>query len=147
MAMFKDTSGRVWAVELTIGIARNTFDISKPETLTQLIDDPYQRFDLLWLLCKDQAEKYSIDVTSFDRLMLDERTCFEANNALIETIEDFFRRIGKESLALLISKTREAATMIDSTVKEKVSGMDSAIAKVVSKAMSKLEAEIAKAGE
>lgn len=144
MAFFKDKSDRRWDVELTIAVARRTFDISKPEEITAILDDPYKRFDLLWLICEPQATAAEIDANDFDLLVSDESTYVAANEALLESIESFFRRIGKESLALLMSKTREAALSIDKMATEKVSTM--ALTQVITKAGEQIDRAIAKVG-
>jgi len=148
MARFKDTTGRSWDVELTIGVARKIFDISKPESLTDILEDPYKRFDMLWLLCEKQAIAYGVDAETFDKMLSDSEAAYvEANEALLESIQAFFRRIGKESLALLMSKTREAAITLDSLAKEKVAGMDQTLTQVITKALGQVEETILKAGK
>jgi hypothetical protein len=145
MTSFQDKTGRKWAIELTIGIARKAFDISKENSLVEIIEDPYRRFDLLWMICEDQAKAEEIDVSTFDLLVADEATYIAANEALLETIEAFFRRIGKESLALLMTKTREAAKTLDRIAGEKVTKID--LTPTITKALAKLDSEIMKAGK
>ncbi|MGN6543780.1 MAG: hypothetical protein ACTHK7_01940 [Aureliella sp.] len=147
MTKFTDKNGQAWDVELTVGVARKAFDISKPETVSAILDDPFQRFDLLWLLCSAQAESRNLTQEAFDQLVADERTFVEANAALLESIEAFFRRIGKESLALLMQKTRAAAKSLDALATEKVSNLDSTLQTVIANSVATLEAEITKAGK
>ncbi len=92
-------------------------------------------------------QKRRINEQSFDVLLADEATYVEAHNALFEAIESFFRRIGRESLALLMKKSRGAAVTLDKVATEKVQAIDSTLGKVISKAAADLEREIAKAGE
>lgn len=146
MPAFVDKNSQSWDVELTIGIARKVFDIGKPESLTAIMDDPYQRFDLLWLLCEKQAVERRIDQLAFDILVADDETYVQANEALLDAIESFFRRINKESLALLMTKTRAAAKQLDKLATAKVSTLDSTITKVVEKAMATVDSAIAQVG-
>ncbi len=90
MASFQDKNNNRWDVELTVAIARRVFDISKPDSLTAVLEDPYQRFDLLWMLCEQQAAKLSIDQSAFDLLVADEATYVAANEALLEALQAFF---------------------------------------------------------
>lgn len=145
-AEFKDKTGRRWPIELTIGIARKVFDISKPDSLTEIIEDPYRRFDFLWLLCEAQAAREGIDAAAFDLLVADEETYIAANEALLTTLQAFFRRIGKESLALLMSKQREAAKQLDQVATQKVAGMDQTLTQVITKAAAQIDLAIMKAG-
>jgi len=147
MASFLDKNNNRWEVELTVAIARRVFDISKPDSLTAVLEDPYQRFDLLWLLCEQQAAKLSIDQSAFDLLVADEATYVAANEALLEAMQSFFRRIGKDSLALLMSKTREAAITLDKMAKEKVAGMDQTLTQVITSAMAEVDQAITRAGK
>lgn len=147
MTRFIDKNGQAWDVELTVGVARKAFDISKPETVSQILDDPFQRFDLLWLICAAQAESRNLTQEAFDQLVADERTFVEANAALLESIEAFFRRIGKESLALLMKKTRDAAKSLDTLATEKVANLDSTLNAVIENSIAEMEAEIMKAGK
>lgn len=149
MAKFTDRNNKDWDCELTIGIARRSFDISKPEEVSQLLEDPYKRFDLLWFICQEQAKAAGIDAIAFDLLLSDEQTYIAANEALLESIESFFRRIGKESLALLMNKSREAALTLEKIASEKVTGerMNQTLTQVITKAADKIEAEIMKAGK
>lgn len=147
MASFQDKNNTKWEVELTIAIARRVFDISKPDSLTAVLEDPYQRFDLLWLICEQQAAKLSIDQQTFDLLVSDEATYVAANEALLESLQAFFRRIGKESLALLMSKTREAALTLDKLATEKIAGMDQTLTQVITKAVGEVDKAIMKAGK
>lgn len=146
MRSFVDKSGQSWAVELTIGIARRVFDIGQPESVSKLLDDPFARFDLLWLLCEQQANQRNIDQAKFDGLLADEGAYVQSNDALLGAVEDFFRRIGKESLALLMTKSREAAQRLETLATSKVSTIDSALEKTISKALESVDEAIAKAG-
>lgn len=146
MPEFKDKSGQTWAVELPIGIARRTFDLGRPETLSDLIDDAYARFDLLWMLCETQATARSITQQQFEDLVADDSAYAEANAALLQAIEDFFRRIGKASLALLISKTREAALRLEQQAQQKVEqSVPTVLDGVVKHSLLKMDEAIARA--
>ena len=146
MRTFVDKSGQSWAVELTIGIARRVFDLGKPESVSKLLDDAFARFDLLWLICESQATERGIHQSKFDLLVAEEGAYMQANDALLGTIEDFFRRIGKESLALLMTKSREAAKRLETMATNKVATIDSKLDQTIVKAMESVDAAIAKVG-
>lgn len=149
MARFTDRNNKQWDCELTIATARRSFDINKPEEISQLLEDPYKRFDFLWFICEAQANAAGIDANAFDLLLSDESTYVAANEALLESIESFFRRIGKESLALLMAKSREAALTLEKIASEKVTGeqMKKTLTQVITKAADHIDAEITKAGK
>ncbi len=66
MPKFIDKNSHSWVVELTIGIARKVFDVSKTEQLSALIDDPYQRFDLLWVIARSKLKNARLTKFAFD---------------------------------------------------------------------------------
>ncbi len=105
MNLFVDKTGQSWDVELTIGIARKVFDISKPDSVSKLLDDPYARFDLLWLICERQAKERGVSQDDFDSLLACEDAYHQANNALLGSVQDFFHRLGKTSLSTLMKKS------------------------------------------
>ena len=146
MRSFVDKSGQSWAVELTIGIARRAFDIGQPESVSKLLDDPYARFDLLWLVCEAQATERGIDQAKFDGLLADEGAYVQANDALLGSVHDFFRRIGKESLALLMTKSREAAQKLENLATGKVATIDGALERTIAQALATVDTAIARAG-
>ncbi len=144
MRQFNDKNGQAWSIELTIGVARNAFDISKPESLTALLDDPYARFDLLWKLCESQAKDRGITVDQFDSALADETAMIAAHDALLLTLNDFFHRIGKTSLSLLMRKSMEAAKRLEKLATEKVETIDSTLERVIQTSMSKIDQAIEK---
>ncbi len=147
MRSFVDRNGLAWSLELTIGQARKVFELGESESLVKLLDDVYARFDLLWLLCETQAKERGITVDQFDLALADETAMLAAHEALIGCLQDFFQRIGKTSLSLLMTKSSEARKNLETAAKAKVSTMDSALQKVISKTMMKLDQVIAKATE
>ncbi len=144
MRQFTDKNGQSWAIELTIGIARNAFDLSKPESLTALLDDPYARFDLLWKLCESQAKDRGMTVDQFDSALADETAMMSAHDALLLTLNDFFHRIGKTSLSLLMKKSMEAAKRLETLATEKVETIDSTLETVIQRSMTKIDQAIEK---
>ncbi len=75
---FIDGLGRSWTPEVnvvTIGRVRNALSINLLElllpdnTLSDKVSDPCLLVDVLYLLCKDQADKLGVDSESFGRSM------------------------------------------------------------------------------
>lgn len=144
MRQFNDKNGQAWSLELTIGQARKSFDIGNPESLTALLDEPYSRFDMLWLMCEKQAKERNIDVDQFDLLLAEENAMIAAHDALLLAINDFFQRIGKPSLSLLMTKSRAAAKRLETLATEKVNTIDSQLEKVIQSSMKKIDQAIEK---
>lgn len=146
MRSFVDKNGQSWALELTIGQARKVFELGESESLVKLLDDAYARFDLLWVLCESQAKERGITVDQFDLALADETAMLAAHAALIGCLQDFFRRVGKESLSILMTKSTEARMNLETAAKAKVATMDAALERVISKTMTKLDEVIESAG-
>ena len=146
MRSFVDKNGQSWALELTIGQARKVFELGESESLVKLLDDVYARFDLLWILCEAQAKERRITVDQFDLALADETAMLASHVALIGCLQDFFQRIGKTSLSLLMTKSSEARKNLETAAQAKVATMDSALERVIAKTMTKLDQVIESAG-
>ena len=99
MPAFIDHTGREWAVNFTIGIARRLkrdyrdgVDILDPLDLQRIATRPLLAYGILWKLCEVQAIQLGIDKDAFDELLANERQLHDAICAMFEAIEVFSRR-------------------------------------------------------
>ena len=104
MTTFNDKQKRAWTLELTVGSARRvkadtTVDLvniislendgkASMEALGKLVEDPFALVDVIFSLCKPQAEKEGITDKQFADL-LDADAVEAAANALVEEIINF----------------------------------------------------------
>ena len=121
-----DSQGTRWYVALNVTRAQRLredgIDLLDPERLATVIEDPYARFAVLWQACRDQAAEHDIKTPEqFDAHLLpdqlsaeeSERIWTEAETALREALLDFFRRIGQQALAGVITKTLQARAKLE----------------------------------
>lgn len=111
MARFKDNNGREWSIALdapTIRTVRKELDgldlaDSEGKTYQQIADDPLLLFDVLWLLCCDQAQAAGIDEHAFAPAIVGD-ACARATLALRDAIADFFPPQKRELLKAIENK-------------------------------------------
>ena len=104
MTTFQDKNKTTWTLELTVGSARRvkadtTVDLvniisleddgkASMAALGKLIEDPFALVDVIFSLCRPQAEKAGITDAAFAEL-LDADAVEAAANALVEEIINF----------------------------------------------------------
>jgi hypothetical protein len=97
MPTFKDRKGGEWLVEVTAGTVKRVrsmlgVDLLKAveggELLNRMISDPVFLVDLLYVVCKPQADAKQISDYEFGELMAGE-SILHATNALMEALISF----------------------------------------------------------
>lgn len=130
MHLFKDRNGRSWSIEIHVTAIRNVKSYTgvdlyaamaqeKFKGLTAILGDPCKLVDILYVLCKDEADKAGITSTMFGCAMAGE--CLEdAAEAFVNELVDFFPDPRKRDLTRkMIGKSRELASrMMDEAEKE-----------------------------
>ncbi|QDV23429.1 hypothetical protein [Aureliella helgolandensis] len=134
---FRDSKDTLWHVMVNVSVARSLLrgeepiDILNAKSLAGVMDDPYQRFAVLWAACHSQALAVGLATPEeFDRYLLPgelspeeaERIWAEAEVALREALIDFFHRIGQKALAGVIAQTIAARTRLDNLSVTKLQG-------------------------
>jgi hypothetical protein len=119
MSEFVDESGRKWSLRVDVAAIRKVrskrgVDLAKvmgsQEELQKLLDDPCLWVDVIWDLIEEQATTQGVDPESFAHGLAGDS--FEAaNNALIESIIDFFPSGRREILRRLLSKVKEMESL------------------------------------
>lgn len=96
MAAFKDALGRDWTVRIDVTAQRRlrnllSVDINKlvEQELRPLKEDTVLLCDVLFVLCKEQAEYLKVTDEDFGRALLGDSLA-RATEALVEAIIDFF---------------------------------------------------------
>ena len=117
MPSFLDASGREWNVTITVeelAAVKDSLDVH----LTKLVDeditklfalvaDPIECVNVLWVICKSQAEARGIDQKQFARGFAGES--FElAGRCLIRAVFNFFQPSRRDPLIRLVEKTEQA---------------------------------------
>lgn len=99
MKAFKDNAGRTWLVSINVAAVkrcRALCDVDlyglvddKFEGLSRLLGDPVSLVDVLYCLCKDEADKLGITDEDFGRGMGGDSLAV-ASDAFLEELTDFF---------------------------------------------------------
>jgi hypothetical protein len=133
MRVFKDQSNVDWTLDLSVACIRRVkallnIDLTLPQasdsehgTLSQrLVVDVWLLVDVLWCVCKPQAEAIGITDEQFaERLGGD--VLGVARGLLLEEWSDFFRSLGRADLAAAVAKTN---AMVRAVGNEAVTQMD-----------------------
>lgn len=122
MHVFKDNTGREWTVEvnmLTVKRVKNLLDVNiadlnNQEVLNRMQNDMFFVVDLLYVVCKPQADKLNISDEEFAAGLLGD-SLVSAIKAFLNSYIDFFppkirRRLkaAQELTSLALEKTLKA---------------------------------------
>jgi hypothetical protein len=132
---FKDANGRDWTVAVTIDSIKRVralcgVDLLKVvedgcKLLRQLSDDAVLLVDVLYALCKPEADADGVSDAQFGAAMAGD-AILDGFNAVVEDTTDFFPRARREQLRALLGKIREAGELMDRDLSEALAGIDPA---------------------
>ena len=112
MKTFKDNAGRTWTVSVNVDAIRrvrsalgvNLMEAVEGDLLEQLSSDPVLLCDVIYVVCRPEAEARSVSDEDFGRAMAGD-AIGHATAALLEDLVDFFpqgrRRVLSKALAKL----------------------------------------------
>lgn len=134
MQTFSDKNGQAWAFEITVtdvkAIAGETgtdiYAIADDgfEPLGKLLDDPVKVVEVLWVLCKEQAEERALSPESFGRLFSGD-VIEQAAEALLSAIIDFFPRARtREAMTKIVNKSRRLRDLLTDEAMEQIEALD-----------------------
>ena len=120
MRSFKDAKGRVWSVAITVGTMKRVralcgVDLYKiieigddgkaPELLTKLAEDPILLVDVLYAVCKPEADAINVSDEAFGEGMVGD-VIENATNALLDDLVDFFPEAKRKVFQKVLQATR-----------------------------------------
>jgi hypothetical protein len=116
MHTFNDNAGRTWTIAINVAMVKRvrglvnvdlyTLVDDKLKPLGKLLSDPVQLVDVLYALCKDEAEKKNISDEDFGRALAGDAITHAAD-AFIEELVDFFPEArARASLTKVLNKGR-----------------------------------------
>lgn len=99
MKSFKDTQDREWVIEINVAAIKRvrgllSIDLYKAaddglQGLADIVGDPVQLVDVLFVLCRDQATERGVSDEDFGRAMGGD-VLLNASEAFVEELVDFF---------------------------------------------------------
>jgi len=119
MASFTDNAGRTWTVRIDVGAVKavrdaldvDLMDVVEGKLLEQLATDPVLLVDVLYVLCREQAEAQSVTDADFGRAIAGD-VIDTAVDAFLEALVGFFPSRRRQLLAKARDKYRALETMI-----------------------------------
>lgn len=113
MKPFNDNAGRTWSVAINVECIKrvkallgvNLLDAVDGELLERLVSDPVLLCDILYAICKPEAESKDISDEEFGREMAGD-AIDAGTNALLEELVDFFPSGKRQVLSKALAKLK-----------------------------------------
>lgn len=132
MKSVKDDDGVTWDIEVDFGAIKRIrsslgIDLAgNVEDVLASLTDPIQMIDVLYVICRKQANDRSLTDEGFGRRM--ESCCKEAREALCDEVRDFIHRTADAERATLFETARkrsdQATRSLVKQMQEQAEAMD-----------------------
>jgi len=153
MKTFTDTAGRTWTVAVHVDSIKrvkslldvNLLDAVEGKLLEKLVADPVLLCDILYCLCKPQADAQGVSDEDFGRAMAGD-AIEQATAAMLEELVDFFPSRRRALLTKAVGKFRTLQETVISAAETRLdSGMiEKLMARQIAEMDAEIEAELAK---
>lgn len=130
MSAFKDAVGRNWELHITPSGMRRTKSLTgvhlgtilndQMKALSELVADPIALIDVLYCLCKPQAEAIGVTEEQFGEGLVGDNL-EAATDAFLEALSDFFPSRQGRVLKALWKQMRAAQTTLAEELEQQVS--------------------------
>jgi hypothetical protein len=119
MRTFNDNAARSWTVQINVDAIKRVRDLVKVNLLEvvegklieQLVSDPILLCDVIYAVCKPEADAKSITDVDFGKAMAGD-AIDAATSALLEDLVDFFPQARRKVLAKALGKLRQLEQVI-----------------------------------
>jgi hypothetical protein len=117
MKTFTDNAARVWTVQVNVDAIKrvrdlvqvNLLEVVEGELLERLISDPVLLCDVIYSLCKPEADAKNVSDVDFGKAMAGD-AIDGGTTALLEELVDFFPQAKRRVLAKALAKLRKLET-------------------------------------
>lgn len=130
MRTFQDSAGRTWTVAVNVDAVKRVRDLLKEDLLDiervfpRLLIDPILLCDVVYCVCKPQADAERITDVDFARAMAGD-VIAHAKAALVEELVDFFPdQSQRETIRLAIEKYNQLNQRAAALIKAKLERTD-----------------------
>lgn len=153
MRTFNDNAGRTWTVAINVDAmkrVRSLCDVDLMDVvsdggklLDRLIADPVLLCDVIFAVCREEADAKGISDADFGRAMAGD-PIDHATNALLEELVDFFPKARREVLAGALEKMRRYAEMATQVAKAKLEDpeLDARMQRAIDEALAPVETPV-----
>jgi hypothetical protein len=117
MKTFSDNAGRTWTVQINVDAIKrvrdlaqvNLLEVVEGKLLERLIGDPLLLCDVIYCLCKPEADAQNFSDVDFGRAMAGD-AIDHATTALLEELVGFFPQAKRRVLAKALAKLKNLET-------------------------------------
>lgn len=147
MREFKDNADHDWTLNVNVTAIKRVRDLLKVDLLEvlqgklleRLGDDPVLLVDVVYVLCKPQAEQAGITDVQFGEAMAGD-AIDAATTALLEELVDFFPERQRRLLGKALGKLKKLAAMTQERAEKRLAGPT--LDKIVEKELDRSDAEL-----
>lgn len=127
MKVFKDRQGKQWEISITVGTIKRVKDILGINLLdavsTDLLDtirtDPVFLCDLLYAICKPQADRDGVTDIDFGEGLAGDSIA-DATDAFLSELVDFFPQSQRNLLRKALAKVEQAEKQMTETLDQQI---------------------------
>jgi len=134
MKTFTDNAGRTWTVTINVDAMKRVRDAlgihlgkvldDKLTPLAEILEDPIRLVDVVYCLCKQQADSQSVSDVDFGRAMAGDAIMASAD-AFVEALTDFFPNArARAMLAALMGKGRKVRDLMIQRAELEIEALD-----------------------
>lgn len=156
MKTFHDSAGRTWTVAANVDALKRVRSLCEVDLLDAVQDggtlleklthDPVLLCDVIFAVCKEEADAKSISDVDFGKAMAGD-PIEEATAALLEELVDFFPKARREVFSRVMEKKRryEAKALELASAKLDDPELDTRVEQAMQEALASLDAELGRA--
>jgi hypothetical protein len=127
MKTFNDNAGRTWTVTVNVDAIKrvksllsvNLMDAVEGKLLERLVSDPVLLCDVIYAVCKSEADAKGVTDEDFGRAMAGDAIDL-ATTALLEELVDFFPLARRRLLRKALEKLRKLESMAMSAAEDRL---------------------------
>ena len=131
MKSFADNAGRTWEVQVNVDTIKrvqglldvNILDVVDGDLIERLVADPVLVCDVVYVVCKPEADKQGVSDEEFGRAMAGD-AIHNAADALLAEIVDFFPPAKRTILAAALDKMRNLEAVAMGAALERINDTD-----------------------
>jgi hypothetical protein len=119
MKTFTDNAGRTWTVQINVETIKrvrdlaqlNLLEVIEGKLIEQLVSDPILLCDVIYIVCKPEADARQISDADFGRAMAGD-AIDSATTALLEELVSFFPQAKRRVLAKALAKLQNLQRIV-----------------------------------
>jgi hypothetical protein len=147
MKTFTDNAARAWTIQVNVDALKRVKSLLEVDLmeavdgklLERLLDEPVLLCDIIYALCKPQADAAGVKDEDFGRAMAGDAIDL-ATQALLEELVDFFPARRRALLTKVLDKLRKLDSLALATVTDRIEKID--LDKVMSSAVAQLDNDL-----